>query len=161
MIARNVSLKSTNVLLPLVFFVSAALIAPAQAAGDSAEPVTELVRQFTDAQRNRDVAALSALTSANYVEISPVGELDSREKMLTFYVKDRKAVAPSVRIEDTVTHMLPGAAIVIAKITYSMTVDGQSRSSSLRSSFVAQKFNDGWKLVSAHYTAIRPSKNPG
>ena len=61
----------------------------------AAAPLGDLVRKFTDAQVQRDAAALRALTSEQYIEVSPVGELDPREKMLGFYVKDASRAAPA------------------------------------------------------------------
>lgn len=146
--------------LAMLMCCSAAVVPPSQAGADPAQPVAELVRRFTEAQREMDVATLKALTAEQYIEVSPLGEVDHREKMLTFYAKDGGRPAPTALIEESVTRMLGETAIVIAKVSYSTVVEGQKRSFSLRSSFVAQKLNGDWKLVSAHYTAIRP-KNPG
>lgn len=138
----------------------AATLASGQAATDPAAPVTELVRRFTEAQVAMDVPTLKALTEDSYIEVSPAGEVDPRDKMLTFYIKDEKRTLPTMQIEDSATRIVGDTAVVIAKISYATMVEGQSRNFSLRSSFVAQKGSSGWKLVSAHHTAIRP-KPPG
>jgi ketosteroid isomerase-like protein len=137
------------------------LMSPAQAAPDAAVPVTELVQQFTNAQAAMDAPTLAALTADNYVEVSPLGEVDPRDKMLTFYAKDQKRALPTMKLEDATTRVLGDTAIVIAKITYSQVIEGQSRAFSLRSTFVAGKVGGAWKLVSAQYTPIRPSSKPG
>lgn len=147
--------------LAMLICCGLAAVPPSQAGAARAHPVEELVRRFTEAQREMDVATLKALTAEQYVEVSPLGEVDHREKMLTFYAKDGGRAAPTAVIEESMTRLLGETVIVIAKITYSTVVEGQKRSFSLQSSFVAQKFNGDWKLVSAHYTAIRPPKNPG
>jgi ketosteroid isomerase-like protein len=139
----------------------AGLFSAAQAATDAAPPITELVQRFTNAQAAMDASTLAALTADYYVEVSPVGEVDPREKMLTFYVKDEKRVLPAMKIEDSTTRVLGDTAIVIAKITYSHVIEGQPRAFSLRSTFVAEKIGGAWKLVSAQYTPIRPLRNPG
>lgn len=138
----------------------ASLVSPVQAAEDSAKAVTDLVQRFTQAQSAMDVPTLAALTAENYVEISPLGEVDPREKMLTFYVKDDKRSLPIMTVDDISTRLLRDSAVVIARISYSSVIEGQSRTFSLRSTFVAEKVGAIWKLVSAHYTPIRP-KNPG
>jgi ketosteroid isomerase-like protein len=139
----------------------AAFSSPVRAAADSVTPVTELVQRFTNAQAAMDASTLAALTADNYIEVSPVGEVDPREKMLTFYVKDEKRVLPAMKVEDSTTRLLGETAVVIAKITYTQVVEGQPRAFSLRSTFVAEKIGGTWKLVSAQYTPIRPSRNPG
>lgn len=108
-----------------------------------------------------DAPALAALTAENYIEISPLGEVDPREKMLTFYVKDDKHVLPAMTVDDITTRLLGGTAVVIAKISYSLVSEGQHHIFSLRSTFVAEKIAGVWKLVSAHYTPIHAPKSPG
>jgi ketosteroid isomerase-like protein len=128
---------------------------------DTAKPVNDLIQRFTEAQYKMDVPTLQALTAENYIEVSPLGEVDTREKMLTFYVKkDEKQVLPTMTVEDSTTRLLGNTAVVIAKVSYTSVIEGQSRTFSLRSTFVAEKISGVWKLVSAHYTAIRPPKNP-
>ena len=156
--------------MALVFrtFVQCALVlsccsvVPAsQGAVDTARPVNDLVQRFTEAQHNMDVPALQALTAENYIEVSPLGDVDTREKMLTFYVKkDEKQVLPAMTVEDSTTRVLGDTAVVVAKISYASVIEGQSRTFSLRSTFVAEKRNGVWKLVSAQYTPIRPPKKP-
>jgi ketosteroid isomerase-like protein len=144
-----------------VLLCSCAAVMPAgQAAVDPAKPVNDLVQRFTEAQQKMDVPALKALTAENYVEVSPLGEVDMREKMLTFYVRDEKQVPPAMTVEDITTRLLGDTAVVVAKVSYTSVIEGQSRTFSLRSTFVAEKLGGVWKLVSAHYTPIRP-KNPG
>ncbi|MGZ5198291.1 MAG: nuclear transport factor 2 family protein [Telluria sp.] len=138
------------------------LMLPVQAAPDAVVPVTELVRQFTNAQVTMDGPTLAALTAENYVEVSPLGDVDPREKMLTFYVKDEKSAAlPPVTLEDMAIRVLGDTAVVIAKISYSKVIQSQSRAFSLRSTFVAEKVGGAWKMVSVQYTPIHPSRNPG
>jgi ketosteroid isomerase-like protein len=137
-----------------------AFIAPAGAATDATQALTDLIQRFTEAQRDMDAPTLKNLTAENYIEISPLGEVDPREKMLSFYVKDDKRVAPAVTVDETQTRLLGTTAVVIARVSYSRAVDGPQRTFSLRSVFVAEKAGAAWKLVSAQYTPIRP-KNPG
>ena len=47
--------------------------------------LTALVKKMTDAQINYDAAALDQIFAADYIEISPVGEFDPRQKVLGFY----------------------------------------------------------------------------
>jgi ketosteroid isomerase-like protein len=144
-----------------VLFYGAAVMPVGQAAADATAPVTELVQRFTEAQGNMDAPTLKTLTAENYIEVSPLGEVDPREKMLTFYVKDDKRVRPALTLEEITPRLLGDTAVVIAKISYSSMVEGEKRTFSLRSTFVAEKLNGTWKMVSVQHTPIRPHKTPG
>ena len=135
-------------------------ITPAHAATPE-QSVSELVQRFTTAQGTFDRAALEALTFENYIEISPLGEVDPRAKMLSFYVKHDDKPLPAITVDEITPRVLGNTAIVLAKVSYAMTVGGQTRTSALRSSFVAQQQDGAWKLVSAQYTPIRPPAAPG
>jgi len=125
------------------------------------QSVSELVQRFTTAQGTFDRAALEALTAENYIEISPLGEVDPRAKMLSSYVKHDDKQLPTISVDEITPRVLGNTAIVLAKVSYVMTVGGQTRTASLRSSFVAQQQDGAWKLVSAQYTPIRPPAAPG
>jgi len=130
-------------------------------AATSEQSVSELVQRFTTAQSTFDRTALEALTFENYIEISPIGEVDPRAKMLSFYVKHDDKPLPAITLDEITPRVLGNTAIVLAKVSYAMTVGGQTRTSTLRSSFVALQQDGAWKLVSAHYTPIRPPAAPG
>ena len=54
-------------------------------------PLKQLVGQLVDAQTKYDAAALDRLFTADYIEISPLGEFDPRNKVLGFYKAGVKA----------------------------------------------------------------------
>ena len=79
----------------LAAFAFCATFAQAALADDAAD-VLNLVRQHVAAQTQFDVPALAALTADNYVEVSPMGEVDTREKMLAFYAPEKKTATPVI-----------------------------------------------------------------
>ncbi|MDQ2823442.1 MAG: nuclear transport factor 2 family protein [Pseudomonadota bacterium] len=129
------------------------VVSAQQASTDSAA-VTELVRKFGDAQRNPDPVALRALTSTQFIEISPLGDVDPRDKMIGFYVKDPARIPPQVTIDEQTVRVFGDSAIVNLRLT--LNANGQARS--LRSSYVAHKEGAEWKMVSAQHTPMRPAK---
>lgn len=140
---------------------SVALSAPVAAAtvSDQAtdlKAVEELVNKFTEAQVQKDAATLRSLTADQYVEISPLGEVDPREKMLGFYVKTAASGTPTLAIDDRTVALSGGTAVMTAKLQYTMNKDGQSRSFDMRVSYVAHKEGGQWKLLSSQGTPIRP-----
>jgi ketosteroid isomerase-like protein len=148
--------------LPCLMFALLGSVMPAAiAAPDTATANAELiglVQRHVEAQRDFDQTTLRAITAENYVEISPVGEVDNREKMLTFYAPTERRAAPTVRVDEQAVQTFDQTAIVLARLTYTMAADGQPRSFAMRASYVARRLDGKWQLVSAHYTGIRPPK---
>lgn len=136
--------------------LSVAGVAAAQE--DSAAAVARLTGKFLEAQRSFDVPAIRALTADDYVEVSPAGELDGRDKMLGFYAPEKKTQAPPLAVENELTRVLGDVGIQTVKLTYTMMAGGEQRKMSLRATLVAHKRGGEWKMVSAQYTAIRPAK---
>lgn len=118
-----------------------------------------LPEAYLAAQRNFDVAALSALTASNFVEISPVGEVDNREKMLSFYAPDKKRPAPAMRYEQVHAWKNGASGTIIGKVIYTiMPPGGEARTSELTAAFQLHKSKGKWKLVAAQYTPVRNAR---
>lgn len=149
-------------LLPLLMVAVLGLATvPAHAQGgpDGANAeLIALIQRHVDAQRDFDPGTLRAVTADDYVEISPAGEVDSRDKMLSFYDPAQKRPAPAVQVDQQTVRSFDQSAIAIARLTYTMGAEGQTRSFAMRASYVARKLGGKWQLVSAQYTAIRPPK---
>lgn len=123
--------------------------------GSDTASVTELVRKFLDAQSRHDVPTLRSLTAEQFVEISPLGEVDPRDKMLGFYAGAASPTLPVITTDERQVRIFGDSAIVTVKLSFS--AGGQARS--LRASFVAHKDGVQWKLVSAQHTPMRPAKS--
>jgi ketosteroid isomerase-like protein len=138
-----------------------AIGAPAAGSQNDEAALQSLIGRLVAAQTSYDAVALDRLLTSDYTEVSPVGEVDPREKVLSFYQATNKpaadkmtaSIAPSefsIRQFDTV-------AVVITRLTTTMTVDGKSQPPrSLRATFVCRKVSSGWQIASAQYTGIRP-----
>lgn len=119
-----------------------------------------LIKQMVDAQAAFDVSGLEKLTTADYIEISPLGEFDPREKMLGFYKPELKPKGLEVKTDlDEVSVRDYGKfAVVIARLNYSMTMEGKAAPArSIRATYVCRREKSAWKIASAHYTSIRPA----
>ncbi|MEP6945653.1 MAG: nuclear transport factor 2 family protein [Acidobacteriota bacterium] len=124
-----------------------------------------MVNQMVNAQTEYDAKALDAILTADYIEISPLGEFDPREKVLGFYTPEAKSAAAAVNASAEATeHSIRDYgkfAIVIARLNYSMTVDGKPLPPrSIRVTYLMRKEMNGWKIASAQYTGIRPPQPP-
>ncbi len=121
-----------------------------------------LVKQMTDAQISYDASALDKVFASDYIEISPVGEFDPREKVLGFYSPEAKAqeggAGASVVASDFSIRLYDDKfAIVISRFTFTRKMEGQpSRPPvNLRATVVCRKEKGAWKIVTASYTGIR------
>ncbi|MDO8033790.1 nuclear transport factor 2 family protein [Janthinobacterium sp. SUN128] len=101
---------------------------------------------------------MNAITAENYVEISPVGEVDGREKMLAFYAPEQKRPSPQLQVDEPVVRLFGDTALISARLSYRLNQDGTARSFALRAGYVARLVDKQWLLVSAQYTGIRPPK---
>ena len=139
-----------------------AIAAPASAASPTADAaLTRLVDAFVAAQRDFDPRALAALTTPDYVEVSPAGEVDTRAAMLGFYAPDKKTPAPPIAVSERSVRVEGNTAIVMAKL--SMTVPaavGVTRSVDLRATYVARRTGAAWRLAGAQFTPIRAAGGP-
>lgn len=133
------------------------VIGSANAASGDAELVA-LVQRHAQAQNNFDQATLKAITAENYVEISPVGEVDGREKMLSFYAPGQMRPSPQLQVDEPVVRLLGDTALISARLSYRLNQDGSARAFAMRAGYVARLSGNEWLLVSAQYTGIRPAK---
>ncbi|MEZ5423272.1 MAG: nuclear transport factor 2 family protein [Pyrinomonadaceae bacterium] len=122
-----------------------------------------LVQRMADAQMAFDVKGLDAILTQDYIEISPLGEFDPRDKVLGFYKPEMAPpggkIPGKVDFSEYSIRVNGKSAIVIVKETFSMTVDGKAAPPrSLRIMFVCRREKGVWKVASAQYTGIRPKQ---
>jgi uncharacterized protein (TIGR02246 family) len=149
-------------LLAALTALSSILVSAQVSAKDEAL-LKQLVDNMTTAQANYDAAALDKLFTADYIEISPVGEFDPRAKVMTFYTPEEKAktAGMSVNVEETFRsiRVYGDTAIVISEFAYTMTKDGNNRPGpKIMATVVARKERGSWKIASAQYTGVRPQQ---
>lgn len=126
------------------------------AAGASAEASRDTpeaaARRYLAAEAAFDVKALDAVLAPQFVEISPRGEVDERDRVLGFYAPGRKTAVPPMTLGDFRTRVHGHAAVVSARVSY--TVNGQSLALTVGISAVED--HGAWKLLSAQYTRAAP-----
>lgn len=128
------------------------------------DALKSLVRQMIDAQTNFQPDALDKILAADYIEISPVGEFDPREKVLGFYKPELKPPADKmsakVEADEFSIRVYDKFAVVITRLNYTVTNEGKLLPPrSIRATFVCRKEKEKWKIASAQYTGIRPPPN--
>lgn len=145
----------------LIFFSLLLFTIPAAAQSADQRSLEAVVRSMADAQIAYDAAKLDAIFTKDYIEISPVGEFDTRDKVLGFYKPELKPPAEKmstvIAIDEYSTRVYGKTAVVIARLTYNITANGkQMPPRSMRVMVVGKKEGSGWKIASAQYTGIRP-----
>lgn len=127
----------------------------AQAQAQTASDPLSLVKAHLKAQIDFDADTLKAITHTAYVEISPAGELDEREKMLSFYAPEKKKSAPNVGMSDIVTRDFGDTKLIVVTLNYEMKIQEQIRKFSMQASYLSCKENGEWKICSVQYTGKR------
>ncbi|MFT3763471.1 MAG: nuclear transport factor 2 family protein [Pseudoxanthomonas sp.] len=135
-------------LFAAIFLV--ALSPPAHAA--DAQTPEEAAQRYLQAEAQFDLPALQAVLDPAFVEISPAGEVDEHDKVLSFYAPDKKIDTPPTRVEPFLTRLHGDTAVLSTRITFEM--QGQVRALAL--GITARRGESGWKLLSAQYTGVRP-----
>lgn len=121
-----------------------------------------LVDSFTRAQREYDQPKLAALTTPDYVEVSPIGDVDTRDEMLGFYAPDKKRASPELVISERLERRQGDTAVVLAKLSFTAPgPGGVARTVAMRASFVARRMGRTWRLTAAHYTPLRSQNQVG
>lgn len=124
-----------------------------------------LVNQMTEAQQNYQPDAFDKILTADYIEISPVGEFDPREKVLGFYKPEFKPptdkMSAKVSADEFTIRVYDKFAVVITRLNYTITSEGKTLPPrNIRATFVCKKDGKTWKIASAQYTGIRPTQAP-
>lgn len=155
-------MKAPSLLLVLSLFTASALPAAAFAADDDAA-LRAVAQSVLDAQIRFDVPALEKVLAPDYVEVSPVGDVDSRAEVLGFYAPQAreqmlaKGVEPvSATLGDPRIHIDGDHARLIALNTATLRIQGAEQRKQLRTVFEFRREGAVWKLASATYVPVRP-----
>lgn len=128
----------------------------AQSVETDAHHLAQRAEAFVRVRNQFDQAAMIAMMAPEYQEVSPVGEVDSRERVIGFYAPDKKKPAPPMTITETVARPAGTIGIVTMRIAFTMPgKDGQMQTRALRAGFVARRIKDDWQFVSLQFTPIR------
>ena len=157
-------MKIKSIFIAIILSLASGVsVSNAQSKDDQA--LKAVINQLINAQTTYDVKTIDSILTADYIEISPVGEFDPREKVLGFYNADAKAAAAGVTATvEANEHSIRDYgkfAIVIARLNYTIAMDGKPLPPrSIRATYVMKKEKDAWKISSAQYTGIRPPQVP-
>lgn len=149
----------------LLLAISLALASPAVSAFDSADEAALLkaAQSVVDAQIRFDVATLAAVLAPDYLEVSPVGDVDARDEVLGFYSAQAReqmraaGMEPvSAALSDVRAAIDGDHARVIALNTATLKLNGAGQQRSLRAVLQFRRIDGAWKLASAVYVPYKP-----
>ncbi len=126
--------------------------------------LNEVLQRYVHAVQQFDQSTLEQVLAADYIEVSPVGEVDERRKVIGVYDAKAKAAQPdhipAITLSEVITRVYgqPGAevAVSIAKLQFDVKgPDGAIRSRAMRVTFVSKKIDKRWQISSSQFTSIK------
>ena len=148
-------------LLTLFALVLSSSAATVEARDDRASDarVVALIQAFSEARSHFDAHALEALLSPDYVEISPLGEIDRRGAVLGFYASDKARPSPPMTLATQDVRVYASTAIVIGSVTYVVPApNGTSVERTLRATYVERRTGGRWQMALAQFTGVQPPR---
>jgi ketosteroid isomerase-like protein len=146
-------------LLGAVLLAASTAVAQPASSPTPSQTVATVVQRFTHAQFSFDLPALKELIADDYVEVSPVGDVDPRDKMLGFYAPENRIDGPALTVDDVQVRIYGATAVAIARLSYAMNgSDGKPHPVQMRGMFVARTTPSGWRLVSTAFTPMSTAK---
>lgn len=141
-----------------VAFLIVLAVATPQAQSPAEAQIAAVVQSLVAAQENFDVPRMEPLLAPDYIEISPVGEVDPRAKVLGFYAPDKKPAAgtvPHLVLDELNTRIAGDTAVTIARVRFTPPGAAQPAGAGMRVVFVLRASGGQWRVVSSQYTPIR------
>lgn len=123
-------------------------------AADAFKTPEDAARAYFRSEAQFDLDGLKAVLDPNFVEVSPLGEIDEYARVLSFYAPDKKIAAPPVTFDPYQVRMHGETAVITTHASFS--VQGQTRTMTV--GLVAHRIGNAWKMLSAQYTPVRQKK---
>lgn len=140
----------------LISICSAALIAHF---GAPEKEIEALLNDYAKAATTYDVKRLEELLAPEYLEVSPIGDVDLRDKVLSFHripESQRGPMPSSVAISELKIRFLDKTkAVAVFREDLEIARAEQKIKMSFRFTSVVVKQGNAWKLISNHANAIR------
>jgi hypothetical protein len=129
------------------------------------EGVIAVAKRAAAAQETYDPATLELIYASDYIEISPKGEIDVRDKAIGFYkvpdVEAAKAKTPKYILDDFQVRNYKDHAIVISRFSVGSKTDLERKPTAVGLVVYAlRKEKNAWKIYSAQFTPFPPPPRP-
>lgn len=155
---------SSNRFLVLLF--ATMLLLPGEvraqtAAGAAERELQAVVQELAEAQRTFDQKTMERLLADDYIEVSPVGDVDTRAEVLGFYAPEARGKGPqpsSVVLDEPNIRIYGDHAVVIVRETINIEANGAKRAVTMRVTAQLRKQAGAWRIASVQYTPIPPPR---
>ncbi|MGE0864101.1 MAG: NAD(P)H-dependent oxidoreductase [Vicinamibacterales bacterium] len=120
-----------------------------------------VVQGLADAQRTFDQKAMDRLLADDYIEVSPVGDVDTRDEVLGFYAPEARGKGPqpsSVVLDEPSIRVHGDHAVVIVRETINIDAGGTPRAVTLRVTAQLRRQANAWRIASVQYTPVPPPR---
>jgi ketosteroid isomerase-like protein len=140
---------------------------PATKPASPVDDVTAQTRRYFEAVGHNDVAVLERLLAQDYLEVSPLGQVDKRAQVIGFYLiaaraqTGQAAELTAVAVDELSVRIYGDVAVAVAGESFTMNVAGKPVARPMRSTLVWHRVGGAWTLVSSHHTTVRPPIAPG
>lgn len=138
-----------------MFATGIACLAVVRALSSSDAQVRATLESYVKAVVQYDVPELDRLFDQSYLEVSPLGEVDQREKVLGFYrvPADQRGPTPNAYSIDELLVRYPAKDVSVAVFREDIAVGDHKMS--FRFTTLLKQSTNGWRLVSNHVNGIR------
>ena len=137
-------------------------VTPASKPASPVDDVTAQTRRYFEAVGRNDAATLENLLAQDYVEVSPLGQVDKRAQVIGFYLVAARAQSgqaselTDVGVDELSVRVYGDVAVAVVGESFKLSVAGKPVTRPMRSTLVWHRVGGAWKLVSAHHTTVRP-----
>ncbi|MCE7994522.1 MAG: nuclear transport factor 2 family protein [Roseivirga sp.] len=116
------------------------------------EEVTALIRNFDKAVLERDLASLESYLADDFIMITPIGSVLSREQLLMPFQPDRTVKSQLVAAEtaDFIIHTYEYSAVVSAITSHTFEASSNRPVSKYRNTYTIIKNGDHWQIAAIH-----------
>ncbi|HMS42026.1 MAG TPA: nuclear transport factor 2 family protein [Pyrinomonadaceae bacterium] len=129
------------------------------------EELIAIIKKAAEAQENYDPMTLDKLYASDYIEISPKGEIDEREKAIGFYkvddVEKAKSRTPRYILDDFKVRNYGKYAMIISRFSIAFKNDSTKPPTPVGLVLYGLRKEKGvWKIYSAQFTPFPPPQKP-
>lgn len=149
----------------LLSVLMALLVSAAFSQSRTDDEIISVAKKAALAQQDYDTITLEKLYSPDYIEISPKGEIDMRDKAIGFYrvddVEKAKATTPKYILDEFKVRNYKNFAIVITRFSVGSKSDSQQKPTAVGLVVYALRKEKGaWKIYSSQFTPFPPPPRP-
>ncbi len=129
------------------------------------QEIIDIVKKAVEAQENYEPTTLDKIYASDYIEISPKGEIDFREKAIGFYkidnVEQAKSKTPKYILDEFKVRYYGKFAIIISKFSIGSKTDSTRPPTAVGLVVYGLRKEKGtWKIYSAQFTPFPSPPRP-